>query len=154
MGAKTERPRALSDEERQERRIATVKKYVEANKDKLRTKNRIFKLQKNFNITIEQYSWLLAQQSGLCFLCEQPETRIDPRTGLLMNLAVDHDRRCCSGIKSCGECIRGLLCTDCNTCLGKLECKPKMIEKFNLNQYINRRPLEKYDLQSSLAEKD
>lgn len=154
MGAIKENPRATSEKEKLERRTATVKKYIENNKDKLRINNRIFKLKKNFNLTLEQYAWLLKQQNGLCFLCEQPETRIDPRTGLVMNLAIDHDRKCCPGLKSCGKCIRGLLCTDCNTCLGKLECKPKMIEKFNLNQYINNRPLENYDISSSFSTKN
>jgi hypothetical protein len=144
MGAKIEKPRALTEEERIERRKASTKKYIEANTDKLRANNRIFKLKTNFNLTLDQYAWLLVQQNGACFLCEQSETRIDSRTGLVLNLAIDHDRKCCPGLKSCGKCIRGLLCTDCNISLGKLECKPKLIEKLNLGQYINRRPLENY----------
>jgi hypothetical protein len=101
-------------------------------------------LKRKFNITSEQYEFLLAQQNNVCALCEQPETRISGHTGRVMNLAVDHDRRCCPDIRSCGKCVRGLLCTDCNTSLGKIEYKPKLIEKFNLNQYINNRPLENY----------
>jgi hypothetical protein len=144
MGAKVEKPRAQDDNERLLRRANTVKKYIEGNKEKLRVNNRVWKLKTNFNMTLEQYAWLLLQQNSVCFLCEQAETRIDSRTGLIMNLAVDHDRKCCSGIKSCGRCVRGLLCTDCNTSLGKLECKPKLVEKLNLGQYIHRRPLENY----------
>jgi len=33
----------------------------------------------------------------------------------------DHDHVCCSGKKSCGKCLRGLLCHGCNTKLGALE---------------------------------
>lgn len=144
MGAVVHKPSALDEQERAERRLASTKKYVDANKEKLRLTNRVFKLKKYFNLTLEQYAWLLKTQDSKCFLCEQLETRIDPRTGLVMNLAIDHDRRCCPGNNSCGKCIRGLLCTDCNTSLGKLECKPTLVEKFNLNQYINNRPLENY----------
>jgi hypothetical protein len=34
------------------------------------------------------------------------------------NMHTDHDRRCCSGRRSCGKCIRGLLCGGCNIGLG------------------------------------
>lgn len=101
-------------------------------------------LKRRYNISGDQYLYLLEIQNNLCFLCEQDETRVSHHSGKVMSLAVDHDRKCCPGTKSCGKCIRGLLCTDCNTALGKLECKPKLIEKLNLGQYIHRRPLENY----------
>jgi hypothetical protein len=31
---------------------------------------------------------------------------------------VDHDHNHCKGDRSCGDCVRGLLCADCNRGLG------------------------------------
>lgn len=35
-------------------------------------------------------------------------------------LHVDHDHDCCEGRKSCGECVRGVLCESCNMVLGRV----------------------------------
>jgi hypothetical protein len=34
---------------------------------------------------------------------------------------IDHDHVCCPGRKSCGACVRGPVCSACNTRLGALE---------------------------------
>ena len=34
---------------------------------------------------------------------------------------VDHDRRCCKGSRSCGDCVRGLAHQHCNARLGPME---------------------------------
>ena len=34
---------------------------------------------------------------------------------------IDHDHRCCPGSESCGKCIRGILCSSCNTGLAGTE---------------------------------
>ena len=67
-------------------------------------------LKRMFNIGIDDYDKLFKAQKGRCAICfETQEDR---------NLAVDHDHKCCPGEKSCGKCIRGLLCQKCNTILG------------------------------------
>lgn len=64
-------------------------------------------LMRRYNITAEDYARMLAEQDGKCRICVQP-----PRKN---RLHVDHDRACCPGKTSCGECVRGLLCVSCNS---------------------------------------
>ena len=58
------------------------------------------------------------EQEGLCALCHEPllRTGIEP-----LSVAVDHDRACCPGPKSCGKCVRGLIHRRCNLLLGYAE---------------------------------
>lgn len=52
---------------------------------------------------------MLTQQAGKCAICER----------VLEVVVIDHDHACCAGDKrSCGNCVRGLLCRICNTSLG------------------------------------
>jgi hypothetical protein len=69
-----------------------------------------------YSITPEQYAELLEAQGGRCAICGgEPGERA---------LAVDHDHSCCPGKGSCGRCVRGLLCHDCNGALGLLRDNP------------------------------
>lgn len=66
-----------------------------------------------YKITLDQYNDMLDSQNGKCAICEtHPGGKM---------LAVDHDHKCCPGRRSCGKCIRGLLCQKCNLLLGRLE---------------------------------
>ncbi len=71
----------------------------------------------NYNITIDDYIALLAKQDGHCATCPA----IEPTTGRTRRFHVDHDHSCCPIGRSCGKCIRGLLCTTCNLTLGALQ---------------------------------
>ncbi len=142
MGAVKHNPVALDEEERAERRLATIAKYAANNKDKLSLANRKSKLKQRFSMTLDQYAWLLQSQNNVCFLCGESESRVYGRTGITMNLSVEHDHRCCKGDTSCGNCIRHLLCWHCNTMLGKIEMKPKLSQI--MAHYIDLRPLENY----------
>lgn len=69
---------------------------------------------RNFNMTREEYEALLESQGGVCAVCsDAPGWR---------RLSVDHDHSCCpdSG-KSCGKCVRGILCGKCNSALGNAD---------------------------------
>lgn len=78
------------------------------------------KLRRFYDIDVETYDSLLESQGGVCASCGQPETSLS-RTGEIKFLAVDHDHSCCPGQKTCGQCIRGLLCSRCNLVLGLVE---------------------------------
>lgn len=65
-------------------------------------------MERTYSITEAQYQALYEAQGGLCALCRRAKG-----TGA-KRLAVDHDHACCPGPVSCGECVRGLLCTSCN----------------------------------------
>lgn len=52
--------------------------------------------------------------AGYCEICQDKLRR--------NNYAVDHDHACCnSNIRSCGNCIRGLICQSCNHGLGNFK---------------------------------
>lgn len=66
-----------------------------------------------YGLTVEQYQKMLDDQGHVCAICSKPETMLTRR------LHVDHDHSCCAQTaKSCGKCIRGLICHGCNTGLG------------------------------------
>jgi len=80
---------------------------------------RILEFARKYNITMEWYEEKLKEQGGLCAICRRPQSA---KKGTPRWLAIDHDHACCPKAgRSCGECVRGLLCTSCNTKLCALE---------------------------------
>lgn len=71
-----------------------------------------------YHLSPEDYSTLLDMQGGGCAICGGPPA--PPANGVHGGYSVDHDHRCCPGRQSCGQCVRGLLCTGCNTGIGLL----------------------------------
>lgn len=76
---------------------------------------------RKFRMSLGEYERLLADQGGRCAIC-----RIDSPGGRGA-WHVDHDRSCCPSAKSCGECVRGLLCTNCNLMLGHAKDEPTVL---------------------------
>jgi hypothetical protein len=60
-----------------------------------------------YGISLEEFVAMSAAQGDACGACGGNEA-----------LCVDHDHSCCPGVRSCGKCIRGLLCGKCNHGLG------------------------------------
>jgi hypothetical protein len=69
----------------------------------------------SYGLTLEQFDLILAVQNYACAMCHEPF-----KTG--QRIHVDHDHACCPRKnRSCGKCIRGLLCHTCNIALGHIE---------------------------------
>ena len=70
-------------------------------------------LKYKYGMTAQDYENLLSSQNGVCAICYK-----ECKTS--RGLAIDHDHKCCPD-KSCGKCIRGLLCATCNGAIGMLQ---------------------------------
>jgi hypothetical protein len=77
-----------------------------------------------YGITQKQYDWLLELQEHACAMCHEPFVEDSV-------ICVDHDHACCPVEKrSCGKCIRGLLCMSCNTALGHIQRKLHLAQTY------------------------
>ena len=65
------------------------------------------------------------EQGGLCAVC-----------GVGGADVVDHDHGHCPGTTSCGRCVRGLVCDDCNQGLGRFQDDPGRMRE--AAEYIER----------------
>lgn len=93
---------------------------------KLRRKDpekfRGYELKSHYKLSLEQYNEMLAKQDGVCSICKTVPD------GHRRNMVVDHDHKCCpEKKKSCGKCIRGLICDTCNRAIGMLGDCPKIL---------------------------
>lgn len=76
-------------------------------------------LRDSFGLSLNEYEKMHDEQKGKCAICENPERHM--RNGKVKALAVDHNHKT--------GAIRGLLCSDCNTGIGKLRDDPEIIRK-------------------------
>ena len=105
-------------------RSAMKRNFPERWKVYIRRRN----LAKRFRISLEQYEALLVKQSYRCAGCGKHQDVVG-------TLSVDHDHRCCPDRnKTCGNCIRGLLCKVCNLAVGCAKNDTAVLR--NLANYI------------------
>lgn len=100
--------------------------YYRAHSDRQRAHSRRHHLRRHFGLTPEQFDDLVATQGGRCAICKTDEP------GGAGTWHVDHDHACCAGRESCGECVRGLLCYQCNQTLGRYEALREEIDEYPL----------------------
>lgn len=84
---------------------------------------------RNFGITPEDYARMLEAQGGGCAICGATAEDNGRR------LAIDHDHTCCPGDRSCGKCVRGILCSTCNIAVGYFE---KEETRMKCQAYVER----------------
>jgi hypothetical protein len=97
---------------------AHYSKHREERKAKQREYNRLFpekafahKLRRDYNLSVEDFERMHADQDGKCAICKNPEIRMGSG-GKVRRLNVDHNA-------VTGK-VRQLLCCDCNTGIGLL----------------------------------
>lgn len=86
-------------------------------------------VKKTYGLGPDAVEQLITRQKGLCAVCRKP-----PADG--ERLHVDHDHSCCGGSKSCGKCVRGLVCRPCNQAMGLLDDDKERMER--LIRYLRR----------------
>lgn len=74
-----------------------------------------------YGITTDMLAQLYLATDATCWICHKPEGND--------LLSVDHDHDCCDSLPACGSCVRQLLCTNCNTSLGKFEDSPARLRR-------------------------
>lgn len=77
-------------------------------------------LMRRFCLTVERFEQMILDQNNRCKICDK-EFTVTP--------SVDHDHLCCPGHRTCGNCIRGLLCNLCNAGLGSLGDNKALLQK-------------------------
>jgi hypothetical protein len=90
------------------------------NKDKLR----------RFGVTETRLQEMLDEQGGKCAGCSTDITLhvSEKDSSWVKKACIDHDHSCCPTQKTCGKCVRGLLCGNCNRALGLLKDDIKIFQ--------------------------
>lgn len=88
------------------------------------------------HLTRPRVNAILRAQDDTCPLCHSlgGDSSMEGRSWW----HIDHDHTCCPGRTSCGRCVRGLLCRDCNTRgLSWYEALPAELRTWDhLNAYL------------------
>lgn len=113
-----------------EQKAKHAKTYYERNKEKVKVRNAKYRelnkeqrkivdfnshLKRKYNITLDEWNDLFEKQSGCCAICRKHQSEVPKK------FSVDHCHKT-------GR-VRGLLCFDCNTSLGKFNDDINLLRK-------------------------
>ena len=102
-----------SDEHLSARRLAVKRHWDKKSATpEFKRQRRVNQLKYLYRLSWEDYQEMLSKQNNRCAICPKMFNEdIVP--------VVDHDHSCCAGNKSCGNCVRQLLCRSCNHLIGQ-----------------------------------
>ena len=92
--------------------------WAKRNPEKVAEKMWRHDLKRTYNLSVEQWHELYDKQGGRCAICGAAEPAGRGR------FHIDHSHACCDSARSCGKCVRGLLCSRCNVALGMINDDP------------------------------
>lgn len=84
---------------------------------------------KKYSLDRESW-WEIFQTQGSVCVCGDAEPNL--------TWHIDHDHTCCPGKDSCGSCVRGILCSNCNLALGMVRDNSETLRK--LADYLDDGP--------------
>ena len=61
---------------------------------------------------------MYVKQNGQCPICLKKLSNPTLEDANRWETNIDHDHTCCPDYTTCGKCLRGLLCRDCNLLIG------------------------------------
>lgn len=67
-----------------------------------------------YKMTRAQRDEKIVHQNHRCAICNQKFSKKNPP-------CIDHSHDCCAGVRSCGSCLRDILCFRCNTVLDRVK---------------------------------
>lgn len=123
--------------DRREKRLAEGRRRYHAHtpeqRERAQRSMRRSHLLRTYGLTAGSLQELLEAQGGGCAACTSPLNTSGE------GMHVDHDHACCPGRRSCGGCVRGLLCASCNTTLG--HARDDITRLLGLVRYLRRHRL-------------
>jgi hypothetical protein len=81
-----------------------------------------------YRLTVEALAYMWLRQDRKCASCARPLTEPIAR--------VDHDHNCCPGEKTCGRCVRDIICDECNVAAGRMHDESR--RAYGLARYLER----------------
>lgn len=102
-----------------ERHNAYNRQRYQTKRVEILAKNRWQHMARKFGITAESFATLLEGQGGGCAICGAEEAAWH----------VDHDHTCCPSTRTCGKCVRGILCRGCNIGLGNFRDDLELLKR-------------------------
>ena len=116
------RPRSKRGSEAWQKAQETHKRYYQRNKEREQHRPKLIK----YKVSLDEYQLMLENQEYRCAICNKHQDDVG-------TLNIDHDHSCCptdrQNVFTCGECIRDLLCTDCNQGLGRFKDDIKLLKR-------------------------